>query len=179
MGSNYVFRHWSKKDMIRSKNYTAICLILAAFFISTTAYAAESAKEIKQRIGSGNPVAGKAKSELCQDCHGEFGISIEDMIPNLSGQYADYIAKQLRNFQTGARTHQIMSAMGMTINDGQLKDISAYFSSQKKMRGNGKDANPVAKKLFLKGDEKRDIPACESCHGKNGKGMAPMFRTSL
>lgn len=163
--------------MNRLKNKFISCLISVSLLAFTTAHANESAEVVKQRIGSGNPVVGKTRSELCQGCHGEFGLSAEDLIPNLAGQYAQYIAKQLRNFQTGARTHQIMSAMAQTINDAELTDIAAYFASQKKMQGNGKGDNPVAKNLFLKGDPKRGIPACESCHGVNGKGKAPNIST--
>ena len=157
--------------MIRMQINFAIYLVTAALFVVTTAYAAESAQDIKQRMGKGNPVKGKSRSELCQGCHGELGVSMENMIPNLSGQYADYIAKQLRNFQTGARTHQIMSAMAQTINDTELTDIAAYFASQKKMQGNGKGDNPVAKNLFAKGDVKRGIPPCMS-GGQEGPGKA-------
>lgn len=103
-----------------------------------------------------------------------FGFSLEDLIPNLAGQYAPYIAKQLRNFQSGARTQQIISAMATTSNDAELIDIAAYFASQKKMQGSGKGENPVAKNLFLKGDASRSIPPCMSCHGVNGKG--PQYR---
>jgi cytochrome c553 len=99
------------------------------------------------------------------------------LIPNLAGQYANYIAKQLRNFQTGARTHQIMSAMAMTISDAELTDIAAYFSSQKKMQGTGKGDNAVGKNLFTNGDAARGIPPCMSCHGTNGKGQAPDVST--
>ncbi|MDO8412461.1 MAG: c-type cytochrome [Gallionellaceae bacterium] len=163
--------------MIRTQYYIAICLISASLLVATTAYASASVNEVKQRIGNGNPVAGKSKSELCQGCHGEFGLSAEDLIPNLAGQYASYIAKQLRNFQSGARKHEIMSAMAKTISDAELNDITAYFASQKKMQGNGKGGNAVAKNLFLHGDAKRDIPACASCHGVNGKGQAPNVAT--
>jgi cytochrome c553 len=163
--------------MIRIQCNFAACLATFALLAVTSANAADSVEVIKQRIGSGNPVAGKTKSELCQGCHGETGLSLEDMIPNLAGQYANYIAKQLRNFQTGARTHQIMSAMAQTINDAELMDIAAYFASQKKMQGHGKGDDPVAKNLFLKGDTSRDIPPCMSCHGENGKGKAPNIST--
>ena len=164
--------------MIRIQYTIAACLISAFLFGgATTAYAGESASEVKQRIGSGNPVAGKKKSQLCQGCHGEFGLSVEDLIPNLAGQYASYIAKQLRNYQSGARTHEIMSAMALTISDAELNDITAYFASQKKMQGNGKGDNAVAKNLFLQGDAKRGIASCSGCHGLNGKGQAANVAT--
>jgi cytochrome c553 len=163
--------------MIRIPLKTAIILLSALLLANVPAHATDSAEAIKQRMGSGNPVLGKTSSYFCQGCHGEVGLSAEDMIPNLAGQYASYIAKQLRNFQTGTRTHQIMSAMSKTINDTELTNIAAYFASQKKMQGNGKGDNPVAKKLFLQGDASRRIPACESCHGINGKGKAPNIST--
>jgi len=157
--------------------YLVASLFVASLFAAATAHAGESPDEVKQRIGTGNPVKGKTRSELCQGCHGEYGLSIEDLIPNLAGQYGNYIAKQLRNFQSGERTHQIMSAMAQTVNDEELSDIAAYFSSQKKMHGNGKGSNPVAVNLFTKGDAKRGIPACMSCHGKDGKGQSPKVST--
>jgi cytochrome c553 len=135
--------------MIRIQNSPVLFLVAATMFASTAAYAGESADAIKQRIGSGDPVAGKTGSQLCQGCHGEFGLSVENLIPNLAGQYAVYIAKQLRDFQSGARTHQIMSAMAKTVSDTELVDIAAYYASQNKMRGNGTGNNPVGMNLFL------------------------------
>jgi cytochrome c553 len=99
------------------------------------------------------------------------------MIPKLAGQYAKYIAKELRNFQSGVRRHQIMSAMAATIDDADLADIAAYFSSRPKMKGDGSgDTNPkaqVGKNLFLNGDMDRMVIACTNCHGVGGKGRAP------
>ena len=68
-----------------------------------------SPEAIKMRSGPGDPVAGKDKSLLCQGCHGEVGVSIEGMAPKLAGQYAGYIEKQVHNFQSGARVHEINS----------------------------------------------------------------------
>ncbi len=163
--------------MIRVQNNRVKFLVAATLLASTVAYAGESADAISQRTGSGDPVAGKTGSQLCQGCHGEFGLSVENLIPNLAGQYGDYIAKQLRDFQSGSRTHQIMSAMAKTISDTELVDIAAYYASQDKMRGNGTGNNPVGMNLFLKGDASRNIPACMSCHGTNGKGQAPNIAT--
>ena len=123
-------------------------------------------------IVPGDPVAGKAKSLLCQGCHGENGNSTDTDIPKLAGQYAKYIAKQLRNYQSGTRTHAIMSSMAATISDADLADISAHFATQPKMKGDG-SGNPVAMNLFLHGDKSRKLLACVNCHGVNGKGLTP------
>ncbi|HEY8888451.1 MAG TPA: c-type cytochrome [Gallionella sp.] len=152
--------------MIRSFNTTLAGLLAAVLFAGTAACAADM---VRQPVASGDPVAGKVESGLCQGCHGAEGISFVDLIPNLAGQHAPYTAKQLRDFQSGARTHQIMSAISKSISGTELVDIAAYFSGRKKMQGDGSGDNPVAERLFLKGDPARGIPSCMSCHGVNGK----------
>lgn len=138
----------------------------------------DSALSIKQRSGSGNPIAGREKSQLCQGCHGEFGISTEPLIPKLAGQYGNYIAKEVRNYEAGTRSHQIMNAMAGTItSDEDLADIAAYFASQPKMRGNHSAENPLGKQIFLHGDVSRLLLACVNCHGVNGKGLDPKIST--
>ncbi|MDO8413631.1 MAG: cytochrome c, partial [Gallionellaceae bacterium] len=117
--------------MFRAKH-----LIIATLFASlttiTAAYAGDSPEEIKQRVGTGNPVAGKEKSTMCQGCHGEDGNSAAPNFPKLAGQYALYIQKQIREFKSGVRKDPIMSDMAATITSEQdLLDISAYFASQK------------------------------------------------
>ena len=158
-------------------NRELIAGMAALLLVASAACAAESADAIRMRMGSGDPVAGKSKSTPCQSCHGEDGLSMEELIPKLAGQYAGYISKELRNFQSGARKNEIMSFMATTINDNDLNDIAAYFASQEKMQGGGWGDNPVARQLFLKGSKRRNIPPCMSCHGVNGKGKAPDIAT--
>jgi cytochrome c553 len=181
--------------MLHVKNNIAVGLALVVLFTTSTAFAKntrtasskgtvpapvsapaqmadDSAEAIKLRSGTGDPVAGKGKSELCQGCHGEQGISLEGLAPKLAGQYGKYIAKQLRNFQSGTRTHQIMSAIAATVSDDDLADIAAYFASREKMKGSGSD-NKLGKDLFLHGDMSRMMVACVNCHGVNGKGKSP------
>ena len=159
---------------------SALLWIPAAFAQSNAAdpnrgqivFADDSAESIKLRSGPGNPVLGKDKSQLCQGCHGEDGISFEPLIPSLAGQYGEYISKQLRNYQAGTRIHKIMSAMAATINDEDLADISAYFASRNKMKGKA-SKNQIGQNLFLNGDMSRMIVACVNCHGAHGKGKTP------
>jgi len=137
-------------------------------------FADDSPEAIKQRSAPGDAEAGRDKSQLCQGCHGEDGNSFEPLIPKLAGQYGKYISKQLRNYQSGTRTHQIMSAMAATITDDDLADIAAYFASRNKMKGNGSgNSAHLGKNLFLNGDMSRMMVACVNCHGVNGKGKTP------
>lgn len=174
-------------------NKVAVWLTLAVLLAAPSAFARsdntdpltgraaivdDSADAIRKRTGGGDLVAGKEKSLVCQGCHGEDGNSSDEMTPNLAGQYDKYISKQLRNYQTGARTHQIMSAMAATISDSDLDDISSYFASQAKMKGSGSTTNERGKTIYLKGDISKMVVACVDCHGVSGKGLtsdAPLF----
>jgi cytochrome c553 len=174
--------------MLHIKSNIATALTLVILFWATVAYAqsdtvnpltgntsadTDSAESIKQRSGPGDPVAGREKSLLCQGCHGEYGISTDPIIPKLAGQYGDYISKQVRNYQSGTRSHQIMNAMAATISDDDLADIAAYFASQNKMEGDGSADNPIGKEVFLHGDPPQLKLACVNCHGVKGKGLHP------
>ncbi len=175
--------------MLHINSNIATGLTLAVLLVATAAFAqsdttnplkgsvdadVDSAEAIKLRSGTGNPIAGREKSQLCQGCHGEYGISTEPLIPKLAGQYGNYIAKEVRNYQAGIRSHQIMNAMAATIaNDEDLADIAAYFASQNKMEGDGSADNQLGKELFLHGDTSKMRLACVNCHGVSGKGVDP------
>jgi cytochrome c553 len=130
-------------------------------------------QEVITRKIPGDPVAGMEKSQLCQGCHGESGISTNPEFPKLAGQFSNYISKQVHNFQSGKRSNQIMSAMAATVNDNDLVDIAAYFYSQDRMKGDGLTNNPIGRKLFLSRDTSPLGLACINCHGEKGQGLEP------
>ena len=143
------------------KNILAAAIPLLLCFAA--AYAGDSPQEIKQRAGGGDPLAGKEKSALCHGCHGEDGNSIASDFPKLAGQYADYIQRQINNFQSGTRSNPVMSPIAAIETPRQdLSDIAAYFASQKQMAGTPV-VNEDGRKLFLK-------YGCVGCHGVDGKG---------
>jgi len=127
-------------------------------------------------ISDGDAKAGKTKSELCQGCHGEKGMSVDPTtFPNLAGQYAGYIFKQVQDFQLGNRNNDTMSAMAATVTSlKDLKDIAVYYASQPIMKGKGSGGSLAdkGKQIFLKGDPKSGVYGCINCHGKNGKGKS-------
>lgn len=174
--------------MIHIKNNMAAWLALSILLAAPSAFARsdnadpltgrapaleDNEDTIKRRTGSGNVASGSDKAKLCEGCHGEFGVSIDPLVPKLNGQYDKYIAKQLRNYQAGIRSHQIMNAMAATINDEELADISSYFAKQTKMKGNTPTTNDKGKNLYLKGNISKMVIACVNCHGANGKGLTP------
>lgn len=157
-----------------SRTRINIMIGLAVILLSATAAYADDdhheddRDEIAQRIGAGDPVAGKIKSFLCQACHGADGNPAIPDCPKLAGQYAVYIRKEIKDFQSGSRKDPTMTDIAARLtNEQDLLDIAAYFASQNKMKGDHPVNNTAGKKRFQAGN------GCETCHGINGKGLAP------
>lgn len=79
----------------------------------------------------GDPVKGKAKAVTCASCHGAKGISAAPIWPNLAGQKAAYMVKQLKDFKSGARKDPSMGAMAKPLSVKDMENISAYYESLK------------------------------------------------
>jgi cytochrome c553 len=73
--------------------------------------------------------AGKRKSMQCAVCHGTNGVAVNPDAPNLAGESAIYIEKQLEAFRTGARKHEQMSLIAQGLSDEDIRDLAAWFSA--------------------------------------------------
>ena len=99
----------------------------------------------------------------CSMCHGPQGVSQANS-PNLAGQYETVIYKQLKDFQTGARTNAVMSPMVQTLSDQDMRDLAAYYAFLPKLPGYH-PANQVVPPIVATGSPMRNIAPCASCHG--------------
>lgn len=70
-----------------------------------------------------------AKVATCQACHGAEGVSVAPDIPNLAGQKAAYLARQLEAFKAGTRKNDLMAAMAAQLSPDDIKVLAAYWSS--------------------------------------------------
>jgi cytochrome c553 len=158
-----------------------IAAVMAVVLLAATpAYAEnnpDTLSQINQRSGSGDPVIGKEKAAFCEGCHGEGGISTSPVYPKLAGQWSDYIQKQVREFQNGARYNEIMTDMAVSVFEFQdIFDIAAYFASQKQMEGTpiedeaGKKLYLEGEKLYIEGNAENQAFRCIKCHGDHGSG---------
>ena len=82
-------------------------------------------------MAAGDAAAGKAKAAVCAACHGMNGISANALWPNLAGQKADYIVKQLKAFKAGTRKDPLMSPQAAQLSDQDMENLAAHFSSLK------------------------------------------------
>ncbi len=81
-------------------------------------------------VAGGDAAAGKAKAATCAGCHGATGVSAVPMYPNLAGQKAQYLVKQMKDFKSGARKDPTMSAMAAPLSDADMENLAAFYSSQ-------------------------------------------------
>lgn len=138
------------------KSYAIICSLL---IITTFAHA------------EGDPAAGKAKTATCVACHGNGGISTTPVWPNLAGQHAEYIRKQLHDFKDQNRDDPQMSPMTISLTDQDIEDLAAYFASLDPATGEASPENiMMGEKIYRAGNPKTGMPACTGCHGPSGKG---------
>lgn len=74
--------------------------------------------------------AGKKKAEPCQACHSANGnAEIDAQYPRLAGQYADYLTRALKAYKSGERKNPVMATFAGTLNDDDINNVAAYFSS--------------------------------------------------
>jgi len=146
---------------------------LITLVYAATLPAAEDAAPAKPDMAKGRQIA----SGVCVACHGADGNSTIAANPILAGQVADYIATQLANFKSGARPSPIMKGMATPLSPEDMRDLGAWFASQKHMDMVARD-----KALALRGEQiwrggikATGVPACAGCHGADGMGIPAEF----
>ena len=121
----------------------------------------------------GDAAAGQAKTAVCGACHGPDGNSMAPNFPKLAGQGDRYLLKQLHEIKDGKRQVLEMTGLLANLNDQDLADIAAYYSSQK---GSVGAADPAlvaqGEALFRGGNLEKGMPACIGCHSPDGQGLA-------
>ena len=157
--------------MIRT---TAMAILLATSFV------ANASQEAKAKA---DPAKGKVIAEtVCVACHGADGNSAASANPHLAGQVEEYIYKQLKNFKAvdgkpAVRNNPIMGGMAAPLSDEDMKNVAAWFASQKSKPASAKDETKIAlgQKLWRQGDFKKGVPACAGCHGPAGAGLPAQY----
>ena len=77
-----------------------------------------------------DPNFGRNLAAACAICHGTNGVNAGGL-PNLAGQPADYIAKQIRDFRDGKRPATIMHQISKGYTDPQIDALATFFAAQK------------------------------------------------
>ena len=163
---------------------------LAAVSAAGTVAAQDAAKTAPRRTASydlrvahapkGDAAAGKAKAEVCSACHGADGNANLSMFPNMAGQKTDYLYWSLRAYHDGRMPESPMTVITSTLEEQDIRDLAAYYSSMAPASGPSVDAETVqatdptvlarGQAIFTQGDTALGIPPCQGCHGADARG---------
>ena len=85
-------------------------------------------------VADGNVENGSKLSQekICHTCHGADGNkTVDAQYPRLAGQYADYLAKTLREYRSGSRVNLVMAGIAKPLTDEEIDDLAAFYEQQK------------------------------------------------
>ncbi len=155
---------------------------LLALLCVMTAIGAQ-ATDAAKAAPKGDATRGQAiATTVCAACHGADGNSQLAVNPKLAGQHPEYLFKQMKNFKAAdgkpaERNSAIMNGMIAAFDDGQMRDLAAYFGSQVQTGDVAKNRETVelGQKLYRSGDLAKGLPACAACHGPAGAGLPAQY----
>ena len=120
--------------------------------------------------------------QVCAACHAADGNSTQAVNPTLAGQHADYTLKQLTNFKPqggkpAERPNAVMAAMAATLSADAMRNLAAYFETQKPKSRTARDPElvKVGQAIYRGGILSKNVAACTACHGPNGAGVPAQY----
>ncbi len=113
----------------------------------------------QEAIGRGATLA-----QRCAICHGPTGISRADS-PNLAGQYAAVIYKELHDFRSGARINAVMSPFAVNLTEEEIADLSNYYAYLPRLPAYHPTPQLPKPNIVIYGAPMRGIAPCGACHG--------------
>ena len=98
--------------------------------------------------------------ETCNSCHGIEMLVETPEVPVITGQSLQYIYRQLKDYKSKAREHEIMSEMVSDLEKKLLLNLATYFSEQKwiDFRTDSEENEKLAEDMITSGQ-------CSQCHG--------------
>ncbi len=168
-------------------------LALATIVFSGSVLAGEEAV-MNGDIANGKKIftEGKGAAVACMTCHGPTGWGMDAMgAPRLANIGYPYVVKQLTDLAEGRRTPSgagaVMPVFAQALTPQDRRDVAAYVNSLpidgppelsdlNEIKASGQ---PVGQRylgeVLVKYGVLGKVSACQSCHGYNGRGAAPIF----
>jgi len=135
---------------------------------------AQEGEKIEALHKKGDVKNGKEAYEVCGACHLPSGAGRPDgTFPQLAGQHATVIIKQIADIRGGLRDNPTMYPFAVTLSDAQeLADVAAYIQTLCIPAEHGKGKGDAT---LLKQGADLYAKECVTCHGKNGEGDSAKF----
>lgn len=104
---------------------------------------------------------------VCEECHGDKGISSTEGMPSLAGQQPAYLIVATQEYQNGTRGHVEKAEMMAGLEQVDIEKMAMFFAAQTApLREAPPFGDPVTGKA--------DSASCGKCHGANGISHDPL-----
>jgi cytochrome c553 len=117
--------------------------------------------------------------QLCGACHPSGRPAPSPAFPSLSGQHADYLLKQLRDYKSGRRATAIMTGPLASVPASALAALATHFSRQTPAPAHEPSDAALAERgeaIYTGGIPAAHVANCAGCHEANGAGHAKFPR---
>jgi cytochrome c553 len=116
----------------------------------------------------------------CFMCHGLDGVGDSaGAFPRLTGQAAFYMYKQLVDYASEARPHEVMSPIAREMTEPQMANVAFYYSALDAAHARRPAVAPEVlargRRIAEDGVPAAGVQACNLCHGADGAGNPPLF----
>ncbi|MFN2644792.1 MAG: cytochrome c [Burkholderiales bacterium] len=120
-----------------------------------------------------------ANVQMCAGCHGAQGDGNAKVgAPAIAGQPKAYLERQLAAYADGRREQQVMSPIAKGLAPEQRSALAEHYAAlkpaarktQRSAAAGSSNANR-AHALATRGDEAKELQACQNCHGPGGTGF--------
>jgi cytochrome c553 len=154
--------------------YVRLKLAMLTLLLSPVA---ASAGEV-ETFNAGSDIA-KSK---CNWCHGSQGQGIPSTAPQLAGQHAEYLRKQLLGFQghvqDGPFSQQYMWGVAANLRPEEMRELGVYFANldTAPAADGNKELFEAGERIYQQGIPASNIPSCVPCHGLKAEGAGAIPR---
>jgi cytochrome c553 len=130
-------------------------------------------------VGGGPGGAGAA----CFSCHGLQGQGdAGGAFPRLAGLDAHYLAKQMDDYASGARSDGVMTPISRQLTRVDRQSVALYYAGLPAQAPQvasvaAADAHLIQRgaTLYAQGSAEHGIQACANCHGPGGRGLSHVY----
>jgi len=120
-----------------------------------------------EQAGNAAYMEGATVATLCEECHGDKGISSTQGIPSLAGQQPAYLIVSTQGYKSGERGHQDKVDMLSGLEQVDIEKMAMYFAAQS---APAREAPPFGDPVI----GKVQSAGCGKCHGASGISHDPL-----
>lgn len=131
-------------------------------------------------LGESLVMQGNAQGALpCASCHMPDGAGVPAAnYPRLAGLHADYIAKQLEDFQADLRRNPVMAPIAKALSEEEIAAVAAYYAARRAPFSAPDAEEELLERgefLVKNGNWSNFVAPCASCHAGDSLGVGASF----